>query len=70
MPFIEAKLKLEECFPLKTKHELKATIIVKNAEVPVQPFIAEIVRKTVLGMISTLKGVDIKGEEQIYIKIS
>jgi molybdopterin-guanine dinucleotide biosynthesis protein B len=62
--------KLEECIPLKAKRELKATIIVKNAEVPIQSFIAEIVRKTVLGMISTLKGVDITGEEQIYIKIT
>jgi Na+-translocating ferredoxin:NAD+ oxidoreductase RNF subunit RnfB len=62
--------KLEDCVPLKAKRGLKATIIVNDAEVPVQPFVAEIVRKTVLAMISTLKGVNITGKEQIQIKIT
>ena len=61
---------LEQCVPLKAKRELKATIIVDGAEVPVQPFVAEIVRKTVLAMISTLKGVNITGKEQTQIKIT
>lgn len=66
----KGEAELENCVPLKAKRELKATIIVKNAEVPIQPFVAEIVRKTVLGMISTLKGVNINGEEQIHIIIT
>lgn len=55
---------------VKSQTGLKATIIVNDAEVPVQPFVAEIVRKTVLAMISTLKGVNITGKEQIQIKIT
>jgi molybdopterin-guanine dinucleotide biosynthesis protein MobB len=61
---------LGQCLPLGAKSELKATIIVNGAEVPVQPFVAEIVRKTVLAMISTLKGVNITGKEQTQIKIT
>jgi molybdopterin-guanine dinucleotide biosynthesis protein B len=61
---------LEQCVPLGAKSELKTTIIVNGAEVPVQPFVAEIVRKTVLAMISTLKGVNITGKEQTQIKIT
>jgi molybdopterin-guanine dinucleotide biosynthesis protein B len=61
---------LEDCVPLKAKRGLKVTIIVNDAEVPVQPFVAEIVRKTVLAMISTLKGVNITGKEQIQMKIT
>jgi hypothetical protein len=60
---------LEQCVPLEAKSELKTTIIVNGADVPVQPFVAEIVRKTVLAMISTLKGVNITGKEQTQIKI-
>jgi molybdopterin-guanine dinucleotide biosynthesis protein B len=60
----------ELCLPLKARRELKTTIIVDGAEVPVQPFVAEIVRKTVLAMISTLKGVNITGKEQTQIKIT
>jgi len=60
----------ELCLPLKAKRGLKTSIIVDGAEVPVQPFVAEIVRKTVLAMISTLKGVNITGKEQTQIKIT
>jgi molybdopterin-guanine dinucleotide biosynthesis protein B len=64
------KAKLDECVPLKLKPELKTTITVGNVEVPIQPFVAEIVRKTILGMVSTLKGVEVTGEEQIHIDIT
>ncbi len=63
------KAKLDECVLLKVKPELRTTITVGNVEVPIQPFVAEIVRKTVLAMISTLKGTNITGKEQININI-
>jgi molybdopterin-guanine dinucleotide biosynthesis protein B len=66
----KGEAKLDECVPLKAKPELRTTITVKNAEVSIQPFVAEIVRKTILGMVSTLKGVNIEGEEQIHIDIT
>lgn len=60
----------EECVVLKVKSKLGTKIIVEGREVPIQPFVSELVRKTVLGMISSLKKVHIKGNEKVYIKIS
>jgi len=60
----------EECVVLKVKSKLGTKIIVEGREVPIQPFVSELVRKTVLGMISSLKKVYIKGNEKVYIKIS
>ncbi len=62
--------KLDDCFLLRAKSKLKATLKVGGSEVPIQPFVAEIIQKTVLGLVSALKGVDIKGNEQIYINIA
>ena len=67
---VKGGAELEQCLPLKAKRELKTTIFVDGAEVPVQPFVAEMVRKTVLAMISTLKGTNITGKEQTQIKIT
>jgi len=67
---VSKKAKLDDCVPLKVKPELKTTITVGGVEVPVQPFVAEIVRKTVLAMISTQKTTNITGKEQIKINIT
>ena len=61
---------VEECVPLKLKPKLKTKIMINKKEVPIQPFVSEVIRRSVLGMISTLKGVDISGEEEIRIEIS
>jgi molybdopterin-guanine dinucleotide biosynthesis protein B len=66
---VSKKAKVDDCVPLKLKPELKTTITVGGVEVPIQPFVAEIVRKTVLAMISTLKETNITGKEQIQINI-
>jgi hypothetical protein len=44
--------------------------VVNGAEVAVQPFVAEFVRRTVLAMVSTLKGTNITGKEQTQINIT
>lgn len=46
-------------------------LIVKfdGKDIPMNPFIKRIIRKTVLAMLSTLKGVEIQGDETIEIKI-
>lgn len=62
--------KLEDCFVLEAKSKLKTMLKVGNTEVPLQPFVAEIIQKTILGLVSTLKGVKIKGDEKIYINIT
>ncbi|HIE19139.1 TPA: molybdopterin-guanine dinucleotide biosynthesis protein B [Candidatus Bathyarchaeota archaeon] len=61
---------VEECVPLKLKPTLKTKIIIEENEVPIQPFVSEVIRRSVLGMISALKEVNISGEEEIRIEIS
>lgn len=66
----EGKAKISDCLPLEPKAKLKTKLIVNNVEIPIQPFVSKIIRSSVLGMISSLKGVSIKGDESIQIKIS
>ena len=63
------RAKLNDCLPLKLRSKLKTRITVNDAEVPLQPFVSEIIRSSLLGMVSTLKGVSISGNEEIQIKI-
>lgn len=44
-------------------------IEVDNTDIILHPFVAKIINKSVMGMISTLKGVSINGDEKLYIKI-
>ncbi len=60
----------EECIVVKVKPKLDAKIVVNGKEIPIQPFVSNLVRRTVLGMISSLKKVYIKGDEKVYIEIS
>ena len=62
--------KMEECVPLNLKSKLKTKIVVGKVDVPIQPFVSRILRNTFLGMVSSLKGVSIEGDENIQIKIS
>jgi len=66
----EGQASLDDCVPLKLKPELKTRITVGDSEVPIQPFVSEIVRKTILGMVSALKGVSLEGQEEVMISIS
>ena len=59
-----------DCLPLKIKQKLKTKITVNTVDVPIQPFVSEFVRKSLLGMISSLKGVSVNGEEEIHIVVS
>ena len=63
------KAKLSDCVTLKLRSKLRTQITINDAEIPIQPFVSEIIRNTLLGMISTLKGVSIKGNEEICVKI-
>lgn len=51
----------------KRKHKKKFRIRVDERVLPLNPFVQKIMRNTILGMISTLKGVAIKGEEDVSI---
>ena len=53
----------------KRKHEEKIRIQIDERVLPLNPFVQKIMRNTIVGMISTLKGVAIKGEERISVII-
>ena len=53
----------------KRKREEKITIQVDEQMLPLGEFVQDIVRNSVLGMVSSLKGVKIKGEEKVLIVI-
>jgi hypothetical protein len=63
------KAKLNDCITLKLRSKLKTGITINDVEVPIQPFVSEIIRKSILGMVSCLKGASIKGDEEIHVKI-
>lgn len=66
----QGKAKLGDCVPLKLRPKLKTRIIIDDGEVPIQPFVSKVIRSALLGMVSSLKGVSIRGDEEIQIKIS
>jgi molybdopterin-guanine dinucleotide biosynthesis protein B len=66
----EGRAKISDCVVLKVRSELKTEISVNEGEVPIQPFVSEVIRNSILGMVSSLKGVAVKGDERVHIKIS
>jgi molybdopterin-guanine dinucleotide biosynthesis protein B len=63
------KMKLkDECFILKQEEKVQVEILGKK--LPLHPFVQDFIRKTVLGMLSSLKHVEIKGNEHITITLS
>ncbi len=65
----EGQARIEDCQPLRLKPELETMITVEGVEIPIQPFVSEFVKKTVLGMVSALKGVQLEGDEKVKIEI-
>ena len=62
--------KLSDCVPLRLRSKLKTKITIDDNEVPIQPFVSEIIRNSILGMVSSLKGTSIRGNEEVHVKIS
>jgi len=52
-----------------SKNDGKLIVKIDGKELPMHPFVQRIIRKTVLAMLSTLKGVEIQGNETIEIKV-
>lgn len=52
-----------------SKNDGKLIVRIDGKELPMHPFVQRIIRKTVLAMLSTLKGVEIQGDETIEIKV-
>jgi hypothetical protein len=66
----EGQARIEDCQPLRLEPELETMITVEGVEIPIQPFVSEFVKKTVLGMVSALKGVQLEGDEKVKIEIT
>ncbi len=60
--------KIEEC-KSRLKMEEKVEVTVDGRRVPCVRFVQEIISRTVLGMLSSLKGVDIRGDEKVRISV-
>lgn len=52
-----------------SKNNRKLTVEIDEKNLPMHPFVQKIIRKTVLAMLSTLKGVEIQGDETVEIKV-
>ena len=61
--------KVEVLVERKRKREEKITIQVDEKILPLGDFVQDIIRNAVLGMVSSLKGVEIKGEEKVSVVI-
>ena len=80
IPFVDALKEPEKLVDLvnnkvavlverKRKREEKITIQIDEKFLPLGPFVQDIIRNAVLAMVSSLKGVKIKGEEKVSIVI-
>jgi molybdopterin-guanine dinucleotide biosynthesis protein B len=65
----EGKAKLNDCVILKLRPKLKTRMTINGDEIPLNPFVSEIIRKSILGMTSSLKEVSISGDEEVHVKI-
>jgi molybdopterin-guanine dinucleotide biosynthesis protein B len=61
--------KVEVLVERKRKREEKITIQVDEKLLPLGDFVQDIARNTILAMVSSLKGVEIKGEEKVSVVV-
>jgi molybdopterin-guanine dinucleotide biosynthesis protein B len=60
----------ENCVPISLRSKLRCRVVLDEKEIPLQAFVSEIIRRSILGMLSSLKGVEIKGDEFVEVKVS
>ena len=53
-----------------SRNDVKLIVKIDGKHLPMHPFVQRIIRKTVLAMLSTLKGVEIQDNETIEIKVN
>jgi hypothetical protein len=54
---------------LQEKGNGKLIVKIDGKNLPMHPFVQRIIRKTLLAMLSTLKGTEIQGNETIEIEV-
>ncbi len=63
------KANIEDCTIYNSSHLMGVEVKVNDSEIPLQPFTAKMIRSTVMGMLSCLKGVTVKGDERLKLNI-
>ena len=66
----KGKASIDECITLRSRSELRSKVVIRGGEIPLQPFASEILRRGALGMLSSLKGININGDEFVEIRVS
>ena len=67
---MSGKASVEKCAVKRSEGKIKASILIDDKRIPTIPYISELIRRTILAMISTLKGTDLHGDEYVQIRIS
>ena len=60
---------IENCTVKVHRGRIKSSVLINGKNVPMIPYISELIRKTVLAMVSTLKGTNIEGNEYVQVRI-
>lgn len=60
----------ENCTPISLKSKLRSRVVLDEQEIPLQAFVSKIIHATILAMLSSLKGTEIKGDEFVEVKVS
>jgi len=61
---------IRDCVVKYADRKPKSTVLIEGKSVPLVPYISELIASTVLAMVSTLKGADVKGREHVEVRIS
>ncbi len=64
------KASQERCTPMSLRSKLRSRVVLDEQEIPLQAFVSEIIHGTILGMLSSLKGTEINGDEFVEVKVS
>lgn len=64
---LEGKASLDDCVMLNTKKEV--VLEINGKEIPTKKFVQDFMKRTIIGMISSLKKVDLKDKDVIKIRI-
>lgn len=60
----------ESCTPMSLRSKLRSRVVLDEQEIPLQAFVSEIIHGAILGMLSSLKGTEIKGDEFVEVTVS
>ena len=54
---------------IKDRQPARIDVVVDGKKIPLNPFISEFISKTILAMLSMLRGVNVRGDERLVLKV-